>query len=256
MKKNQLFFGALLISLCSLGFTGCESDSEVTDKVITFEDVNLGGSGYWNGSSLSGTPRSYELWGTMVTEYVGGFQSGILTCRNLYNSTYLSWSDMACSSQTNMDSIGIKNQYSVYSHSGAGGSAKFAVLCPFDSSNCTFSEEINIKSMMINNATYTYWALKEGKDGSGYARKFAAKDSCYLTITGFDANKKITGFVDFYLADFRNGKSYICKDWTRVSLQTLGKIKSLSFKFRSSDSGDWGINTPAYACIDNIVYSE
>jgi len=253
MKKNRLFAGALFIALCCLGFTGCKSDDD-TETVITFEDVNLGTTGFWNGNDLTGSPSSYVLWGQTVTEYAGSFKSGILTCNNVYNATYGSWSGIACSSHTNMDSIGYRNQYSVYASSGASGSSNFALLCPFDSSTCSFSKAVDIQSLMINNSTYAYWALKDGKDGYGATTKFKTGDYFYITITGFDENGLKTDSVNYYLADFRDGKSYICQNWTNVSLTTLGKIKSMSFKMKSTDTGDNGMNTPSYACIDNIVY--
>jgi len=255
MRKNRLFTGVLLVALCCLVFTGCESESD-SDPVITFEDVNLGENGYWNGSDLSGVQRNYESYGEPVTEYAGSFKSGDLTCNNLYNATYHSWSGIACSSHIDMDSIGVGNQYSVYATSGAGGSKKFAVICPFDSSGCSFSQEMTIKSLMINNATYAYLAIKEGKDGYKNDTKFTAEDCFYITITGYDANGKKTSDVVFYLADFRNGKNYICANWTKVELESLGKIKSLSFKLTSTDMS-WGyMDTPGYACIDNIVYTK
>jgi hypothetical protein len=35
-------------------------------------------------------------------------------------------------------------------------------------------------------------------------------------------------------------------------LDHWGTIHKIAFSFESSDMGDWGMNTPAYACIDNI----
>jgi hypothetical protein len=256
MNKNRLFIGVMACALCCFGFTACESEED-TDKVITFEDVNLGNAGYWNGSDKTGTPSTYTAWGSTVTEYRGAFVSGDLACNNVYNDTYSSWSGMACSSQTDMDKIGYINQYSVYATSGAGGSKKFAVICPFDSSTCSFSEETEVKSLMINNATYAYWAMKIGEDGYGAVTMFNGGDYFYVTISGFDANGQKTGSMNYYLADYRNSLNYICEDWTKVDLTPLGKVKSLSFKLTSSDVNDYGyMNTPSYACIDNIVYTK
>jgi hypothetical protein len=35
-------------------------------------------------------------------------------------------------------------------------------------------------------------------------------------------------------------------------MDVYGYIKKIAFSFESSDVGDYGINTPKYACIDNI----
>ena len=41
--------------------------------------------------------------------------------------------------------------------------------------------------------------------------------------------------------------------WKEISLSELGAIRSLSFSMSGSDSSEWGLNTPTYFAIDNIV---
>ena len=75
-----------------------------------------------------------------------------------------------------------------------------------------------------------------------------------LTITGFNGAAE-TGSVDFYLADYRfgdNSLDYIVSNWTYVDLSSLGTVNSLKFSLASSDSGTFGINTPAYFAMDNL----
>lgn len=258
MKKTfRLMNAAILAAGLSVALTACDPETEVTNSVITFEDVALDGQGVWNGSNKAGTMNSYESWGSVVNSYTSHFSSGILNCSNVFNQdqTYFStwWSGMACTNHNDMDSIGFGNQYSVYAPAGAAGSAKFA-LVGSDSAFCTFTVPVEIKSLMYNNSTYVYWSLKEGMDGAGYVRKFEAGDYFLVTVIGYDANNVKTGEVLLPLADFRNSKTYVCSDWTKLSLESLGKVTSLVFKFNSSDTGDWGMNTPAYVCIDNIEY--
>jgi len=253
--RNAAIFAASL----SFAFTACDPEPEVSTHVITFEDVALGSNGSWNGSDKSGTFSSFVSWGSTVHSYAGGFKSGILTCANSFfqEQTYFTpwWEGMACSNHTVMDSIGYGNQYSVYAPSGAAGSEKFA-LVGSDSAYCSFLVPVEVKSLMFNNSTYVYWALKEGKDGAGYARKFKAGDYFYVTVTGYDASNVKTGEVVMYLADFRDNKSDLCSDWTKLSLELLGKVKSMVFRFTSSDTGDYGMNTPKYVCLDNIEYQQ
>ena len=56
----------------------------------------------------------------------------------------------------------------------------------------------------------------------------------------------------FYLADFRDGKSEIVKDWQYCDLSALGQVSKVSFTLTSSDNGDYGMNTPAYFCLDQF----
>lgn len=256
IQKIRLLRGLLLFAMSFVFFTACETEESEKILLVTFEDVNVGSEGYYIGSDKSGTPVSYEAWGKMVTEYHGGFKSGSLFCNTIYNETYASWSKMACSNHVNMDSAGFMNQYSVYANSGANDSEKF-LLVNSDSASFVFDNMVDLKSLMINNSTYAYKAINEGNDGgAGFARKFVSNDYFYVRLTGYDSTGVETSSKDIYLADFREGKSYICNEWTEVSLEELGSIKKVSFTFISTDSGNWGINTPAYCCIDNIKYVE
>ncbi len=259
MKKFRLMNAAIMVAGLSLALTACDPESEVKTGIVTFEDVALGTNGVWNGSDMTGSMTSYLDWGMVIHAYSGSFNSNILNCPNSFyqDQSYFStwWSGMACTNHNDTDSIGHGNQYSVYAPAGAAGSTQFALIGS-DSAQCSFSQPTIVKSLMYNNSTYVYWALKEGKDGAGYVRKFSTGDYFYVTVNGYDADGIKTGQVIMTLADFRNTKSYICSDWTKLSLAPLGKVKSLEFVFTSSDLGDYGMNTPAYVCIDNIVYEK
>lgn len=75
-----------------------------------------------------------------------------------------------------------------------------------------------------------------------------------VEFKGYDANGNKTGEVEVYLADFRNGSTLGVRDgWLPVSLESLGKIHTLQIDFESSDEGEYGMNTPAYVAIDDIV---
>jgi hypothetical protein len=61
--------------------------------------------------------------------------------------------------------------------------------------------------------------------------------------------------ITVYLADFRdanNANDYILNTWKWVDLSVFGAVDSFGFNFYSSDTGDFGINTPLYFCIDNF----
>ena len=237
MKKLNFY---LVISLVGLAvfLSSCEKEDTSKDIIITFENVKLNAEGFQN-----------------------NFPDGlILEDVNFYNDfedfgVFAYWEGFAVSNNTDRETAGYDNQYSVYASSGAGGSKNFAlVYSGFNEvSYCKFLEnqEFNIKSLMINNSTYAALEIKNG----GFGKKFEAGDWFKIIITGFDARGNETGKVEFYLADFRNGKSYICQEWTKVDLTNLGKVNKLEFTFASTDNDPvLGINTPEYACIDNIIY--
>ncbi|HDM77155.1 MAG TPA: DUF4465 domain-containing protein, partial [Deltaproteobacteria bacterium] len=114
-----------------------------------------------------------------------------------------------------------------------------------------------ITGAYFTNTTYAYLSMR---DGDAFAKKFGGDsgsdpDWFKLTITGIGESGSKTGEVDFYLADYRfddNSKDYIVDKWTWVDLSSLGEVVALQFALSSSDSGEWGMNTPAYFAMDDL----
>jgi hypothetical protein len=79
-----------------------------------------------------------------------------------------------------------------------------------------------------------------------------------LTVTGLDEQENPIGSIDFYLADYRfedNENDYVIDEWTSVDLADLAGAWKLSFGLDSSDIGPYGLNTPAYFAMDNLVFT-
>lgn len=102
-----------------------------------------------------------------------------------------------------------------------------------------------VKSAYFTNATYSYLAMQEG---NAYAKKFTDEDWFKLTLTGTLADKE-TGKVEIYLAKDGN----ILNTWTSADLSALGTVDKITFSMSSSDTGQFGMNTPAYFCMDKLT---
>ena len=118
----------------------------------------------------------------------------------------------------------------------------------------------------ISNSTYAYNVILNGNSG---ARKFgdttgthsglaqgSQPDWFKVVVRKYLGGVMTNDSVEFYLADYRfsnNAQDYIVKDWRWVDLSSLGNVDSLSFHLSSSDNGQFGINTPAFFCIDNFT---
>ena len=168
---------------------------------------------------------------------------------------------IAISQWNDMTTEGYLNQCSAYSKDavtgfgGYNGSKTFAVnnnsgVISFEDgvTECTFYH------FWVINTTYTALSMMNG-DGYG-AKIFELGDWFKLTVTAFDKNETPTGTpVEFYLADFRTASSPgIVTEWTKVDLKPLGNnVHSIQFNLESSDVGEWGMNTPAYFCFDNLA---
>lgn len=223
-------------------------------QIVDLENLNLPPDSFWNGSDGSGFfvanqiatfPNNFVDWGNGIT----------------------SWSGFAYSNMTNTITQSYTNQYSTYAGQQLINSTIFGVSYNNSDWNTgeiipnfvTFNQPIIPISIDVTNTTYTALTMK---NGDSYSKKFGGEtgndpDWFKLTIKGYLADS-LTGIVDFYLADYRftnNEEDYIVKDWQNVDLSALGQIDKLSFELSSSDTGIFGMNTPAYFCFDNIVYS-
>lgn len=249
MKKTSIYAAAALALL----FASCERETTTTETlVITFEEVELNESGYWNGSDLSGTPQTEESWGTQITNYYGSFADNGFVFANVYTSEWASWQGFACSALTDTTTAGYLNQYSVAAGQGAGGSRQFA-LAYGDDATFSYTPQTDyatytLKSVMVCNSTYAYLEMRDG----GYGKQFAEGDWFKLTLTGYADNTQ-TGVVEYYLADFRDGRTFINHSWEEVDLTPLGAPDRVVFSFSGSDTGAYGLNTPMYVCIDNLI---
>ena len=164
------------------------------------------------------------------------------------------------SNKTDSVTSGYGNQYSAKAAGGYLGSSKYAVV--YGSVNYLHYEPTGIPKTIsgfyITNNTYAYNSMR---DGDGFSKKFGGAtgvddDWFRLTVKGIKNGQVQTDSVDFYLADFRDQNSandYIVKDWQWVDLTSIGDVDTIMFRLQSTDTGTFGMNTPAYFCMDNFT---
>ena len=113
-------------------------------------------------------------------------------------------------------------------------------------------------SLQVTNTLYDYLSMKNGDQ---FAKQFAGPsgntpgDWFKLTVTGLNASDQPIGSVNFYLADFRSpvaSQQYIVNTWQNVDLVSLYGATALSFALTSSDTGSFGMNTPAFFAADDL----
>jgi hypothetical protein len=231
-----------LLIILTIAFGSLNAQQNVAD----FENLNLSSESYWDGSDLSGQHNNYI--------FSSSFSSGDYQFHNAYDTTYGSvygyWSSgWIYSNMTDSTTSGATNQYSAKAGSGWGLSANYAI----GKSNSTIVfNQTGSFSVHVTNSTY---AANSMRDGDSFAKKFTNADQDFfkLHIYGF-YNGSISDSTEFYLADFTHADStldYIVTDWQYVELLP-GLYDSVSFDLSSSDAGAFGMNTPAYFCVDNV----
>lgn len=233
-------------------------------EVVDFENFNLA-----VGTSLNDSGEA------------GGFTSGNLFFPNSYNPEFDSWTDWGISAQTDTLTPGFMNDLSAIAGGGAEGTNTYAVGAAFEpiimsltgssaemmGGGTGSSAEMGgitggsavFGGMYVTNNTYAALSMEQG---DAFAKKFGGEtgddeDFFLLTIQKFLNGVIGSEVVQFFLADYRsadNNQDYILKDWTFVDLTPLGEADSLIFSLSSSDNGQFGMNTPAYFCIDQITF--
>ena len=129
----------------------------------------------------------------------------------------------------------------------SNGSSNFAVVN--GTSYMTLKTPKVIKSMEIMNTTY---ALNVIKNGNAYAQALTEPGTYFeVQVTGYKA-KQQTATLKFDLA--RDGVAV--EAWNTVDMTSLNEVDSVVFEFFGSDSGDYGLNTPAYFALDNVVIKQ
>lgn len=215
---------------------------------VDFEDLNLATSSFYNGS-----------------DEAGEFISGGVTFGNYYNTAWDSWSGFSYSNVTDNTTAGFGNQYSAIPGNGADNSEIYAVYYNGDTLHLPGTS--NLTSVELTNTSYVYFSMR---DGDAYSKQFGSpndangtddgtngEDFFSVTIYGHDLNGIKTDSLVFYLADYRfsdNNDDYIIDSWTSVDLSSLTNVNFLTFTFNSSDIGGFGINTPQYFAMDNLIY--
>ncbi|NQV52592.1 MAG: DUF4465 domain-containing protein [Flavobacteriales bacterium] len=228
-------------------------------STLTFESYDLDLDTFLNGQDTNVLNEECFHWECEYDTSFGGY-----------------WASGVAVSTMRDDSTGqFTNLYSSKAGSGRQSESYGVVSASTEtflnvSENC-YGWEAGIRWMggYVSNASYTYYSMLNGDQ---FAKKFggaAGDDPDYLFIRfnfydymGGENNSAADSHFDFYLADFRfedNSQDYILDDWTFVELNDFPAYEHgghrVSMQLFSSDTGAFGINTPAYFCLDDLMFS-
>jgi hypothetical protein len=213
--------------------------------VSTFENLSLSTNTYWEGS-------------TTTTDTA--FTSGNAIFPNTYN---FYWSaGWAYSNMQDSITSGYVNEYSSRPAIGYNKSANYGV--GWGGSKVILKGNALhgvVSGFYITNGTYATLSMEQG---DLFAKKFGGAsgndpDWFKLTVRKWLGGAMPKDSVEFYLADFRsanNVKDYIVKTWQWLDLSGLGNVDSLQFDLSSSDVGSFGMNTPAFFCMDDFTTAD
>jgi hypothetical protein len=209
-------------------------------------------------------PESHDNDGTGGNPY---FDFDPILLNNTYDEEWGSFTGFAISNVTDNTTPGYGNQFSAYPGAGADNSIGYAVAYS-NPEIYSENEDVRILSFDISNTTYAGLSML---NGDSFGKKFGEPTNASGEVDGTNGEdffrvwiicENETGNKDsleFYLADYRftdNSEDYIIDAWETVDLTQVfaGGVSNISMRFESSDIGDFGMNTPAYIAIDNILW--
>lgn len=219
--------------------------------------------------SFAQTTSDFEIYPIGVDSFLNGsdgtnlFSSGNISLDNDYNSMWNSWTGWAISSGTDISTVEFSN-LSTINGTGYDGSNNYAVSFSSDQTIMHLDGDAAgevVAGMYVNNLTVAYNIIK---DGNQFSKKFGGltgddPDYFLLTIKKYLDGTLSSESVEFYLADYQfadNTQDYIVDEWAWVDLTSLGQADSLAFSLTSTDNGNYGMNTPAFFAVDNVITSD
>ncbi len=128
------------------------------------------------------------------------------------------------------------------------------------------SNALSLSGFFVTNTTFAYKSIK---NGNSFSRKFGDTTGTHsglpqgtypdwfkLIVRPFRNGILLNDSVEHYLADYRSAgtaNDFIQNNWQYVFCANLPISDSILITMKSSDTGIYGINTPAYFCMDNFT---
>ena len=106
-----------------------------------------------------------------------------------------------------------------------------------------------IKGCYVNSTTYF---LNIAQNGNPFSAPLAEGDEVVITATGYDTTGAETATVQMTLAR----KEAYTTQWKAWDLSPLGRVAKVRFNIAGGPTTEWGMTTPKYFAIDNIVIEE
>lgn len=228
------------------------------DNLVTIitgaSDLSYGQDGIWTGNTqpgfvkLDGYEFSHLYQDMQGYDYISGFTPSKINDTSLHSPLYSF--PYAAMAGGGVEGIGTPYLVAFWDNMEADS---------FGNRSCRIfaaaGETFVPQSVMVCVNSYVYYTLLNGSD---FSKKFGLGDYLVLEAHGVHPDGK-ESLGEFYLANIINPDdvaSGIVTEWTEFDLSGLGICTGVYFTMRSSDSGQYGMNTPAYFCLDKLILKD
>jgi hypothetical protein len=248
--KNVKTMSKKTMTILSLAF--CILTSKAQTIVADFETFSLSANSAY--SPTTSTP----------------FHTSNASFQYSWDNTYSFWSGgFSYTNKYDSSTAGFTNLYGVRAYKGYTNSATYVVGQDRGVIRLAAGQN-TVNGFYITNTTYAYKAMASG---SQFSRKFgdttgtgsgttipqgSYPDFFKVIIKGYQNGTLKSDSVTAFLANYtftNNAQDYILNTWQYVNTSAIGTVDSIKFFMRSSDVGQYGINTPLFFAIDNFETS-
>ncbi|MDD3469390.1 MAG: DUF4465 domain-containing protein [Thermoguttaceae bacterium] len=194
----------------------------------------------------------------------GGFTLQGVSFNNDYaNTGWFSWGGWAYSRIQDTTTAGYTNQYAVYDTEHAYDTYLVGYSDDYNGWQPTISLDAGLEFESVRLCNTTYAALSM-LNGDGFTQPFDETDWFTLVITGVDSHgaalsQKISlaqWEASQNALDLNPANADSLTGWFDVNLRELGfGGSSIALSFESTDMAVWGMNTPAYVALGEVVVS-
>ncbi|MEN0110933.1 MAG: DUF4465 domain-containing protein, partial [Planctomycetota bacterium] len=268
---------AIRLVAVAIGGIASIAHASVGVEVVGFDELPLAPESYFRGPTADGA----VIDGRFGPETVGRFENRGVEFTNAYNALFGSWTGFAYSNTSDVTTAGFLNQFSAITGDGVGPGADIYGVAygywdveanlfreqAFDRTNAGHLFSLptirlpagrTIRTARVTNTTYAALSMQTGDQ---FAKPFGGQsgsDPDWFKLSAYGTDEQgtpISTVVEFYLADYRfsnPAEDYIVDAWTAWDLSALSGASQVHFNLSSSDTGAFGLNTPAYFAIDDI----
>ncbi|HNQ67681.1 MAG TPA: DUF4465 domain-containing protein [Bacteroidales bacterium] len=225
----------------------CGASLLFAQNIVDFEELILVPESHWNGSDMSGS-----------------FSSGYLKFYNTYidwGGGIGSWNGFAYTNETDITTFSYENEFSSASGEGVWSSENYAVSYIMGDWENNYEPIPSILKIDLETAPEMIPGMFISLNA--YSSLYMADNNYYsnghhwlkLHIVAYSTTSWYATTADIIMADYRFDNpelNFKFNNWTYIDMSWAEDTDSLLFYIYSSDEGDYGVNTPAYFCIDNV----
>ena len=236
---------------------------QVCAELVTFENLTFF-------SSTGPTGSFYNGDSGIGTNTLGWSTGGVFFNNNFSPDFGGIWSGWSYSNVVDPTTPGFGNQYASQPGGGSASGAvapgqNYAVAFGLAPGEAYF--DVPLGSVLVSaDVTNTTYAARSMAVGDSFAKKFGGAtgndaDFFRVTFTGFSGTgltgstigSRTVTLADFTFSD--NAQDFILTQWQNVDLSAIGAARSVGLSFESSDVGIFGINTPTFLALDNLLFA-